>query len=105
VSERRKFHRRKMSACSSISLVLALLLVGTHRLPAPISEVETPTPAPEQSAKPKPKPLAKAKRRTEGDEASVKKPGAKIIEPARTEPRSARARFAGTWKGKMSDGG
>jgi hypothetical protein len=87
------------------SLVAALLLVTAHRLPAPISEVESPTPAPEQSAKPKPKPSARTKRKTEGDEASVKKSGAKIIESARTEPSPARARFAGTWKGKMSDGG
>jgi hypothetical protein len=87
------------------SLVAALLLVTAHRLPAPISEVESPTPAPEQSTKPKPKPSARTKRKTEGDEASVKKSGAKIIESARTEPSPARARFAGTWKGKMSDGG
>ena len=45
-----------MSRMFSICLVLALLLVGTHQLPAPIQEVpESSTPAPEQSAKPKPK--------------------------------------------------
>jgi hypothetical protein len=86
-------------------LTVALLLMTGQRLPAPISEVETPRPAPEQSVKPKPKPSAKTKRKTEGDETSLKKPVAKIIEPARTKPSSARAQFAGTWKGKMSDGG
>ena len=51
-----------MSARSCVFLVLALLLVGTHRLPAPITEIpESPTPGPEQSAKPKPKGITKPK--------------------------------------------
>ena len=38
----------------SLGLSAVVLLLTTHRLPAPIQEVlESPTPAPEQSAKPK----------------------------------------------------
>ena len=49
-----------MSAWSSIFLVLALLLFGTHRLPAPIQEIpESPTPAPAESVEPEPERLAK----------------------------------------------
>jgi hypothetical protein len=43
-------------------LTAVVLLLATHRLPAPITEIpESPTPAPEQSAKPKPKRITKPK--------------------------------------------
>jgi hypothetical protein len=53
-----------MKGFSVLVLTVALLLMTTHRLPAPISEVpESPTPAPEQSAKPKPKRTSNPKSR------------------------------------------
>jgi len=101
VSERRKFHRRKMSACSSISLVIALLLVGTHRLPAPISEVETPTPAPEQSAKPKPKRTNKPKATAGGSEGSTKQQTSSPQPKRQAIPQ--RNPIDGTWIGTLNN--
>jgi hypothetical protein len=87
---------------SCFFLVATLLLVAAHRLPAPIQEVPaSPTPAPEKSAKLTPKP----KRKPEGNETSGKKPESKTIKPTSSETSPVRARFAGTWKGQMSDGG
>ena len=45
-----------------VLFITVVLLLLTHRLPAPITEIpESPTPAPEQSAKPKPKRITKPK--------------------------------------------
>jgi hypothetical protein len=59
---------------SRLLLVVALLLVTAHRLPAPIVETpENPTPTPKQSAKPKPKRTIKPKVTNENAERSTKK--------------------------------
>ena len=49
-----------MKRTLTLFLIMAVLLVMAHRLPAPISE-ESPTPVPEQSVKPKLKRLTEAK--------------------------------------------
>jgi TonB family protein len=59
-----------MSRARVVLVIVALILVGAHRLPAPISE-ENPTPAPEQSAKPKVK-HSKPKEKSEGDSGKAK---------------------------------
>jgi hypothetical protein len=71
---------------------MVALLISTHRLPAPISEVETPTPTPEQSAKPKPKSLLRPKKIRTADSSTT---------PARQQPISKQSRFAGTWVGTI----
>jgi hypothetical protein len=71
-------------------LIVALLLITAHRLPAPISE-DSPTPAPEQSAKAKPRRTVKPKA-SENSESSTK---------AKTSsPTPNRNPFDGTWVGK-----
>lgn len=63
-------------------LVLALLLIGAHRLPAPISEAQPATPAPKQKqAAPRSKPKSET--------ASKSKP-------------SSSSSFAGTWTGTVA---
>ena len=78
-----------------VLLTMALLLVTTHRLPAPIQEIpESPTPAPEQSAKPK---KTRSKPKTVESELKTKpmpKPSAAV----------ARPQFAGTWRGTLPFG-
>jgi TonB family protein len=59
-----------MSRARVVLVIVALILVGAHRLPAPISE-ENPTPAPEQAAKPKIK-HSKPKEKSEGDSGKAK---------------------------------
>lgn len=76
-------------------VVLFVLLIGTHRLPAPIQEIESPTPAPEQSAKPKPKRSVKPKVNSEASESATN--------PARPKPSPKQSRFAGTWAGTMPE--
>lgn len=69
-------------------LLVALLLAGAPRLPAPIQEIaESPTPAPTERAKPK-------KAKTQPVETP---PKAKAT--PRPSPTPARPKFAGTWKG------
>ena len=69
-------------------LLVALLLAGAHRLPAPIQEIaESPTPAPTEQAKPK-KPIAPPSQAQPKTKATPK-----------PTPTPARPRFAGTWKG------
>jgi len=64
-----------MKRSLGLLLVLTLLLVTAHRLPAPIQEVpESPTPVPEQSAKPKPKRTIKPKVSSEDSEARQSDP-------------------------------
>jgi hypothetical protein len=81
----------------ALFLTLALLLLTTHRLPAPIQEVpESPTPAPAQSAKPKAKHVAKPEPKSEASESATN--------PVRQRPRSKQSRFAGVWIGTISVG-
>lgn len=78
----------------SLVLCAVVLVLTTHQLPAPISEVESPTPTPQQSAKPKSRSSPKSKARSEV------KPSA----TASTTPQSAKqSRFAGTWVGTMPE--
>jgi cytoskeletal protein RodZ len=74
-------------------VVVALLLITAHRLPAPISEESTPTPPPEQSAKPKTKPLPKPKLKSEASESATN--------PITQRRSSKQSRFAGSWVGTM----
>jgi|HubBroStandDraft_4_1064222.scaffolds.fasta_scaffold51983_3 hypothetical protein len=76
-------------------LVLFVLLIGTHRLPAPIQEIESPTPAPEQSTKSKPKRSVKPKVDSEASEPATN--------PARPKPSPKQSRFAATWVGTMPE--
>jgi hypothetical protein len=70
-----------MRAWSCTFLVIVLLLVGTHRLPAPIAEVpESPTPTPAVAPAPQPK---------------------KSPPQPKSKPTGA-TRFAGTWNGRMN---
>jgi hypothetical protein len=71
-----------MKTASQIVLVILLLALSAHRLPAPISETpeSTPTPKPKREATSKPKPKATPK-------------------PAAIPNRS----FAGTWNGSTDD--
>ena len=51
-----------MKGKRKVLFITVVLLLLTHRLPAPITEIpESPTPAPKQSAKPKPKRITKPK--------------------------------------------
>jgi hypothetical protein len=76
------------------SLVGALLLITTHRLPAPIQEVpDSPTPAPSESATPKPKRVIHPKTNQ-----SDKSPVA-VSTPSPTPSK----KFAGKWMGTMPE--
>ena len=87
-----------MKAIARFFVVAVILLIGAHRLPAPISEVpESPTPAPEGQAKPK-KPLSKpiaveSKAKTKSE-----------AKPSATPAPQGPARFAGTWTGTINQG-
>lgn len=77
-------------------LLVALLLVGAHRLPAPIQEIqESPTPAPTvaATAQPKPKLSPKPKPKAEASE-SAPSPSKRPVGPKT-------GRFAGKWVGTM----
>jgi hypothetical protein len=75
----------------------SVMLLTTHRLPAPISEIpESPTPAPEQSAKPKPKRTIKPKVTSESSENSTKRQTAS----SQTHQTQNATPFAGTWVAK-----
>jgi hypothetical protein len=88
------FLRSAMKTLARTALVIFLLAVTAHRLPAPIQEVpESPTPVPEQSAKPKPKPKPLPKPKSEASESATN--------PVRQEPSTKPSRFAGTWVGTM----
>jgi hypothetical protein len=82
-----------MNRASFVFLTLFLLLATSHRLPAPIVETpekSTPAPQEEQPAKPKPK--------------RIKAKAAESESSGTSETRTAPARFAGTWSGKISQG-
>jgi hypothetical protein len=65
----------------TLLLTVALLLITTHRLPAPISEIpESPTPTPERSAKPKLKRTPKPKPAAQNSGDSVRQKATKISE-------------------------
>jgi hypothetical protein len=72
----------------TLLLIVALLLITAHRLPAPISEIETPTPAPAERSKPK-RHVAEAE--TEPKQRPMSKPAA-----------TPTVSFAGTWTGRVS---
>ena len=94
-----------MSAWSSIFFVLALLLFGTHRLPAPIQEVpESPTPTPEQSAKPKPKRTVKPKASEDPEGSPRRKAPAESAKlTATSEPNQHKLNpYAGAWRGVIN---
>jgi|ERR1700731_3388499 len=82
-----------MNRARVVLVIVALVLVGAHHLPAPISEESSPTPPQEQSAKPKRKPLPKPKSKSEPSEAA-----ANSVQQQRT---SKQTRFAGIWVGTM----
>jgi len=84
---------RFLRRAPSYLVVIALLLITAHRLPAPISEESTPTPPPEQSAKQKRKPLSKPKPKPEASESATN--------PAKQQRTSKQSRFAGVWVGTM----
>jgi hypothetical protein len=82
------------------ALVIVALLISTHRLPAPISEVpESPTPKPEQSVKPRPKRTAKPTV-SESSESSTKRQTASP--QPKSQPTPNQTPFAGTWSGTMN---
>jgi cytoskeletal protein RodZ len=77
-----------------ILLVVALLLVTAHRLPAPIQEVpESPTPAPHQSTKPKLRSSPKPKSKSTASEP--------VPHRVSQQPSAKPSRFAGTWAGTI----
>ena len=80
--------------------LIALLLITTQRLPAPIQEVpqETPTPAAKQTTKAKSKPSAKPETESSGSENSTKRQAGS----AKQQNKAAQNRtpFAGTWLAK-----
>jgi hypothetical protein len=85
------------------SLVVALLLVTAHRLPAPISEIpENPTPAQEQSAKPKPKRTIKPKVTNENSEDSGKQQTRTTVSTTKRETTPSNP-FEGTWRGTLDN--
>jgi outer membrane biosynthesis protein TonB len=91
-----------MKTTSRIVLVIFLLALTTHRLPAPISEIpESPTPAPAvtPTAKPKPKGTIKPKAKSEGSETPTKRQ--KPSPAPKSQPPLSQKRFAGTWTGKI----
>ena len=82
-----------MKTASRILLVVFLLMLSAHRLPAPISEEEKATPAPEESAKPKIKHSAKPKANDKDDEDSDKSRAKKSKQSPSSTPRpSGKAR-------------
>jgi hypothetical protein len=84
-----------MKIKSRIVIVIVLLAISAHRLPAPIQEIpENPTPAPEQSAKPKPKRATKPKVTSENSESQ-----GKTASSSQTRPTP---KFAGTWTGTVN---
>jgi TonB family protein len=81
--------------------VAVFLFVAPQRLPAPIVEEEKATPPPqEEQAKPK----AKHPKKVKSEESEATKPAAKLPEPAKLEPLTGPARFAGLWSGKIGHG-
>jgi hypothetical protein len=89
-----------MKRMLGLLLTVALLLVTSHRLPAPIQEVsESPTPPPEQSAKPKPKRAIKPKVASESSEGQ-----ARTSSPTpQTKATRQRNPFDGTWIGTLNN--
>jgi hypothetical protein len=89
--------RNRAMRVKRLLLLIALLSIATHRLPAPILETqESPTPKPEQSAKPRPKRTAKPKA-SEGSESSTNK---RATSPT---PSPLRNPFDGTWVGTFKN--
>jgi cytoskeletal protein RodZ len=91
----------KLSAAFRLLLMVSVLLITAHRLPAPIVEEEKPTPAAEQSAKPKPKPTIKPKATRENSESATRRQTSSP--PPKTQP-TQQNRFSGTWNGIINCG-
>ena len=79
-------------------LIVSLLVITAHRLPAPIQEVETPTPTPAEQARSK-KSSAKPKAKAAESEAAPKTQ-ARSSSTSAAAPQGA-AKFAGTWTGTI----
>src|SRR5580704_5599245 len=84
-----------MKTASRIVLVIFLLAVSAHRLPAPIVEEATPTPA--ATAKPKPNAVAKPKSTSNSSQNSG---GQKKETPTKHAVASP---FTGTWVGTTNN--
>lgn len=83
------------------AFVVALLLTGTHRLPAPIVESEEkPTPAAEESAKPKVKRTSRPKSSNSDSSENSGKQQARAPSAAPTPPENP---FEGTWVGTLNN--
>lgn len=80
-----------------LPLIIALLLVTAHRLPAPIQESpESATPARAEQAKPK-----KAQSKSKAVESEVR---SKFAQKPSAPKLQGPARFAGTWTGTINQG-
>jgi hypothetical protein len=75
----------------------SVMLLTTHRLPAPISEIATPTPASKEETKPK---KTRSKSRTVESESKTKS----APKSSATQSLQGPARFAGTWRGTIDFG-
>jgi len=83
---------------SRLSLVVAALLITTHRLPAPIVEEQKPTPAPSQSETPK------RKHSTRSTSSSEQQSSKQTESKPKATPMPAPAKkFAGKWSGIMPE--
>ena len=77
----------------TLVLSVALMLVTSHHLRAPISEIATPTPTPrQQSEKPRPKSSPKPKPKGEASASATS---------SVSQQATKQARFAGTWVGTL----
>ena len=101
----------------AIFLILSplVMLLTTHRLPAPISEESTPTPPPEQPTKSKPKPVAQStatatpsvtqsiKRKSRhAENVNDATQNAKPIQLPKPQASPSQSAFDGIWKGSIN---
>ncbi len=80
-----------MNRSTYVLLVALLLIVTTHKLPAPVSEIETPAPAHERQAKAKKASSKPKSAESEAKAKSIQKPSATPVRP----------KFAGVWTGTI----
>jgi len=100
-----KLDERAMSTPRFL-LIIALVVVTAHRLPAPIVETpEQPTPAPEESAQqPRSKHSPRSRPKTKENEATVKQQASASATRIKTQAAINQSRFAGVWTGTISVG-